>query len=247
MLEPNGWMTDDYTIYDDSSSQHTLIANSTQMPIGEQLNIRTDFIASIDSRKSPRSQMIEMAAELNLQKEENIHLFQEVNNLKLKYEPLVKRLSHENAELKNEISYTKKLIKELRDEPSSSSSSQQMQTKLDELKSELKDTQEKCASLQNKNTQLSTENERLKQYESIVKALQLVDVNNKSYQLLSKIGQGGFSVVYHCVSVKEHKSYALKRVDLSALDTENIKSILNEIELLKKLQSTKKVVELIDQ
>ena len=76
--------------------------------------------------------------------------------------------------------------------------------------------------------------------------MNLIDINQKTYQLLSRIGEGGFSEVYHCISLKERKNFALKRVDLTRLDTENIDSIMNEIELLKKLQSTNKVVQLVD-
>ena len=88
--------------------------------------------------------------------------------------------------------------------------------------------------------------ERLSKYEETVKLMSLVDVNKKTYQLLNRIGEGGFSEVFQCISLKDRKNYALKRVDLTRLDTENIDSIMNEIELLKKLQTTSKVVQLID-
>jgi serine/threonine protein kinase len=82
----------------------------------------------------------------------------------------------------------------------------------------------------------------------MIKEIDLISVNNKRYQLVSKIGQGGFSEVYHCISFKknESKSYAIKKVDLSKLDQENISQVMNEIELLKKLQATNKVIQLFD-
>lgn len=67
------------------------------------------------------------------------------------------------------------------------------------------------------------------------------------YQIVNKIGQGGFSQVYHCISYKDPKSYALKKVNLNDLDAENLKLVMNEIDLLKKLQSTNKVIQLYDQ
>ncbi len=66
------------------------------------------------------------------------------------------------------------------------------------------------------------------------------------YQLIQRIGQGGFSEVFHCISLNHQKSYALKKVNLSDLDEQNTKLVMNEVELLKKLQTTSKVVQLID-
>jgi hypothetical protein len=48
------------------------------------------------------------------------------------------------------------------------------------------------------------------------------------------------------MSFEEKQSYALKKVDLKDLDQENTKLVMNEIDLLKKLQSTDKVVKLYD-
>lgn len=66
------------------------------------------------------------------------------------------------------------------------------------------------------------------------------------YQTITTIGKGGFSEVYHCVCLKEAKNYAMKKVFLKDLDSDSIKLVMNEIDLLKKLQSTNKVVHLID-
>jgi serine/threonine protein kinase len=60
------------------------------------------------------------------------------------------------------------------------------------------------------------------------------------------VGEGGFSEVFHCIFLKESKSYALKKVNLDQLGAESLEFIMNEIELLKKLQSTNKVIQLID-
>lgn len=60
------------------------------------------------------------------------------------------------------------------------------------------------------------------------------------------IGKGGFSEVFHCVSFKDAKSFALKRVNLADLDAENLKLIMNEIELLKQLKSTEKCIQIYD-
>ena len=72
------------------------------------------------------------------------------------------------------------------------------------------------------------------------------EVNKKLYQLVSKIGSGGFSEVYHCLQFGDKKNFALKKVKLDSMDEQNKNLIMNEIELLKKLKSTDKVIELYD-
>lgn len=66
------------------------------------------------------------------------------------------------------------------------------------------------------------------------------------YQIVNKIGQGGFSEVYQCISFKEKKSYAMKKVKLSNIDKETIDLVMNEINLLKKLQNSDKVIRLYE-
>lgn len=77
--------------------------------------------------------------------------------------------------------------------------------------------------------------------------MKTVKINNNWYQLISVVGKGGFSEVYQCLSFKEGKNYALKKVKLADLDAENLKLIMNEIELLKKLKSTEKCIQIFDQ
>jgi serine/threonine protein kinase len=76
--------------------------------------------------------------------------------------------------------------------------------------------------------------------------IDVCDVNHKLYQLVSKIGSGGFSEVFHCVSFETKKNFALKKVKLENLNEEDTNLIMNEVEVLKKLRSTDKVVELFD-
>lgn len=64
------------------------------------------------------------------------------------------------------------------------------------------------------------------------------------YNKVARIGKGGFSEVYHCISLKESKSVALKKVKLD--DVSDDKLVMNEIELLRKLQDTNKVIKLYD-
>ena len=95
-----------------------------------------------------------------------------------------------------------------------------------------------------------------------INTINFCHVNNNRYQIVASIGLGGFSEVYHCimhgakdsaaliskeVKIKGSKSYAIKKVDLSKLDPENLAQVMNEIELLKKLQATGKVIQLYDQ
>lgn len=72
-------------------------------------------------------------------------------------------------------------------------------------------------------------------------------VNSNSYQIVNKIGEGGFSNVFSCLSLTDKKLYALKKVTLSGLASSVTKQVLNEISLLKKLKSSDKVIGLIDQ
>lgn len=71
-------------------------------------------------------------------------------------------------------------------------------------------------------------------------------MNNKLYQVVKQIGHGGFSEVYQCIPFRESINYAVKKVNLSSLDAESMSLVMNEIELLKKLQVTDKVIKLID-
>lgn len=64
------------------------------------------------------------------------------------------------------------------------------------------------------------------------------------YQIISRIGKGGFSEVFSCVSLDDKKIYALKKSDLKKMDQEGTKQVLNEIEVMKKLQVTSRVVKL---
>ena len=76
--------------------------------------------------------------------------------------------------------------------------------------------------------------------------MSILEVNKKLYHVLGHIGKGGFSQVFSCVSFKKSRCVALKKVNLSKLDADGINQVLNEIELLKKLQDSRKVVQLYD-
>jgi serine/threonine protein kinase len=70
------------------------------------------------------------------------------------------------------------------------------------------------------------------------------EINKKSYQYVSRIGKGGFSEVFHCICSENSKNCAVKKVVITS--QENFNLMLNEINLLKRLQNTKKVVQLYD-
>ncbi len=78
------------------------------------------------------------------------------------------------------------------------------------------------------------------------KSNDLCKVKDQLYLVTQRIGRGGFSDVFHCISHAKSKSFALKKVNLKDLDEQNTKLVMNEIELLKKLQSSDKVVQLYD-
>jgi serine/threonine protein kinase len=107
---------------------------------------------------------------------------------------------------------------------------------------------ERLADLKTENTKLYAQIDKLKKYENMMNNVSLLEVNTKLYQLMDKIGQGGFSEVYSCALFKDPKkqTYALKKVNLNNLDAQNTDLVMNEIELLKQLQSCNKVINLID-
>ena len=76
--------------------------------------------------------------------------------------------------------------------------------------------------------------------------MNLMEVNKNMYNVINKIGRGGFSEVFSAVSIKSTKLVAIKKVNLKDLDQESIDLVMNEIELLKKLQDSKKVVQLYE-
>ena len=64
------------------------------------------------------------------------------------------------------------------------------------------------------------------------KDTKVVNVSDTVYTLVKKIGDGGFSSVYHVYDDKR-KSYAIKIVNLLNIDGYTDKDLMNEIELLK--------------
>ena len=60
----------------------------------------------------------------------------------------------------------------------------------------------------------------------------IYSVSDKIYTLVRKIGDGGFSNVYHVYDDKR-KHFALKLVNLLRMDGYTDKDLMNEIELLK--------------
>lgn len=115
--------------------------------------------------------------------------------------------------------------------------------------------------LKSKNANLQNQVNHLQRYEELVsccisllsalivvlfqyKSKDFYEINKRLYHIVSKIGQGGFSEVYHCISFKDSRSFALKKVLIN--DIQNFNFIMNEIELLRRLQSTQKVIQLYD-
>ncbi|OHT13281.1 CAMK family protein kinase [Tritrichomonas foetus] len=73
----------------------------------------------------------------------------------------------------------------------------------------------------------------------------IIRVNEHPYLILQKIGKGGSSKVYK-VLAPDGNTYALKIVDLSQASQEAIESFVNEIHLLKVLQGSDRIIQLID-
>ena len=233
-----------------SESNQVVVVKQEPHEVGfflEPLNIKTDFSCSVNNQKSPRTQLFDMALQLESEKKERVKLAHEVNFLKHQIENVlekkIKQLEKENQDLRNEDYYSKRIIKELKSANSGIDSSY---AQVDQLRSEITKLKSEIQSLQMTNGNLTKQVEKLKKYENLVKDIDFCQVNNKLYQMVGKIGQGGFSEVYHCIAFKESKSYAIKKTDLSKLDQENVSQLMNEIELIKRLQNTNKVIQLFD-
>lgn len=210
----------------------------------DPISIKTDYTCSVNNQASPRSQMYEMANELEKYKRENEEILSLYNTLRQENNTLSKSnqcLLDENVSLKNELNHTKQVVDQLQ-----SSSDSKYLDQIDSLRAENKILNQKFTETKLTNAELEAQISKLQKYENIFKKIDVVQINKKLYQIINKIGKGGFSEVFCCISFEEKQSFALKKVDLKDLDLENTKLVLNEIDLLKQLQSTDKVVKLFD-
>jgi serine/threonine protein kinase len=71
-------------------------------------------------------------------------------------------------------------------------------------------------------------------------------VNKHQYQRLEQIGRGGSSKVYRVVRQSDSKQFALKKVVLSTIDDEAMRSYATEIQMLKRLSGNQCIVRLVD-
>ncbi|KAG8819729.1 Dual-specificity kinase, spindle pole body (SPB) duplication and spindle checkpoint function [Serendipita sp. 399] len=79
-----------------------------------------------------------------------------------------------------------------------------------------------------------------------LKGITTMLVNGQSYQRLEVIGKGGSSKVFRVLRTKDFKQFALKKVELNAVDDESMRGYTEEIRLLKRLSGNKSVVSLVD-
>jgi predicted RNase H-like nuclease (RuvC/YqgF family) len=115
-------------------------------------------------------------------------------------------------------------------------------TEIMSLKRENLNLKQTIKRLENEKDQLNNQIEKQKQ---LLSKFELVEINMKKYQLICKIGCGGFSEVFKCISIDTKESVALKKVTIN--DNESVQLIKNEIDLLIKLKNSNKVVNLLDQ
>jgi serine/threonine-protein kinase TTK/MPS1 len=71
-------------------------------------------------------------------------------------------------------------------------------------------------------------------------------INKHQYLRLEVIGRGGSSKVFRVIRTKDWKTFAMKRVVLSAIDDEAMRSYATEIQMLKRLSGNNSIVKLID-
>ncbi|CAH8592431.1 unnamed protein product [Schistosoma turkestanicum] len=74
---------------------------------------------------------------------------------------------------------------------------------------------------------------------------QYIIVNGKKYRIINELGRGGSSVVYWAMD-SELNPWAVKKVDLKNLTQETVTSYMNEIEMLKSLVDSDRIIRLYD-
>lgn len=211
------------------------------------ISINTDLDYTNATQLSPNQQIYEIANELDRVNKEKDKLQEELNNQKFKEKfdaERIQMLTKENETLKCELYHIKKMQSEVQSEGETNSGVflkqiESLRNENNRLNEYLKQTEIQVKQLEN---QLG----KLKRYEAMFKSIDLIQINQNLYQLINKIGKGGFSDVFCCISFKDKKTYALKKVTLKDLGTSETNQVLNEIELLKKLKSSDKVIQLID-
>jgi serine/threonine protein kinase len=82
-------------------------------------------------------------------------------------------------------------------------------------------------------------------YACLLDTKRIQEVNGIPYLTLSKIGNGGSSKVYKVLS-PDRNMYAIKQVSIAGVDDYVVESFVNEIELLKRLQHSDRIIKLID-
>lgn len=213
--------------------------NPTKLKPLEPIDICiTKFTDKIDLNKnSSNSAIAELNERLSREEHQRRRLEFELNELKNKiekeYKPKLESYKAENIKLNKLYQESQRELKDWQNKGGIHSSHIEQ---LEKLKIE-------NYRLAEYKTRLEEKEKELKSYQDLMKT---VKINNNWYQLISVIGKGGFSEVYQCLSFKEGKNYALKKVKLADLDAENLKLIMNEIELLKKLKSTEKCIQIFD-
>ncbi|KAH0785372.1 Pkinase-domain-containing protein [Histomonas meleagridis] len=80
---------------------------------------------------------------------------------------------------------------------------------------------------------------------SLLNPNNILMINNRPYLKLKQIGKGGSSTVYKVLSL-DSEIYAVKEVNISLSDKYIVDSFINEIQLLQILQTSNRIIKLID-
>lgn len=81
---------------------------------------------------------------------------------------------------------------------------------------------------------------------SLIDTKRTFNINNRIYNVIGVIGKGGSSKVFKVLSQENHNVFAVKRVSLKNLDQISLNSFLNEIQMLKRFQSSPYIIKLLD-
>lgn len=221
------------------------IRNQLESLALKPMTIQTDYTYDFNNQKSPRTQISELSNDLERYKKENDDLTHECDKLKQDKENFkdeIKIISLKNEKMNSELKQKNELVKQLQSSNSTNQNSDQIQ----KLRHENQQLYQKLSDEQSNKAELEKQIQKLQKCESMLKKIDLVQINKKIYQIINRIGKGGFSEVYCCLSYEDKKTYALKKSDLSNLDEDNTKLVFKETETMKALQNTDKVVKFID-
>jgi hypothetical protein len=118
-------------------NHHKLVENFNFLaPLG----INTDYECEVNHQTSPREELYNMAQKLDAETKEKQRIKNDLDRLELEfsdsYKPRIKKLEEENQDMKNEIFYLKRVLKEFHDGGVGNNFNSNNNSQVDQLRSE---------------------------------------------------------------------------------------------------------------